>query len=97
MYGLIASASGLAEALDYAGRHSPVVLRENKNSDTLGLTGINIGVSKGSTYDGVLVFPTSTVIAYMKTQNLSTFKSVPRLYVAATRARFSAVFVDMKS
>jgi DNA helicase-2/ATP-dependent DNA helicase PcrA len=86
-----------AEALDYAEKYSPVVLRENKNSDTVGLAGVNIGVSKGSTLDRVLVFQATTTITYMKTKNLSPFKSAPRLYVAATRARFSATFVDMKS
>lgn len=86
-----------SEALDYVKQYNPVVLRENKSTNTLGLSAINIGVSKGSTYDRVLVFPTSTVIKYMKTRDLTSFKSAPRLYVAATRARFSVAFVDLKS
>ena len=83
-----------AEISAYVATYKPTILRENKNSDTEGLPAINIGVSKGSTYDRVLIFPAGTVIQYYKNRNLENFKSRERLYVAATRARFSTTFVE---
>ena len=35
-----------SEALQYARKHNPVVLRDSKNFDTLGLPAMNIGVAK---------------------------------------------------
>ncbi|MDB5162770.1 MAG: helicase [Candidatus Saccharibacteria bacterium] len=83
-----------ADVAAYVATYKPTILRENKNTDTEGLAAINIGVSKGSTYDRVLIFPASTVIQYYKNRDLENFKSRERLYVAATRARFSATFVE---
>lgn len=83
-----------AEVASYVATHSPTVLRENKTTNTEGLTAINIGVSKGSTYDRVLIFPTRTAITYVKSLDLAAFKGRERLYVAVTRARFSVTFVE---
>ncbi len=41
-----------------------------------------------------VIFPTNTVIKHFKDRNLDAFKSTERLYVAVTRARFSATFVE---
>jgi ATP-dependent DNA helicase UvrD/PcrA len=59
----------------------------------LGLPAINIGMSKGSTYDRVLIFPTKPMLAYLKTGDLAKVGAVEKLYVAVTRARYSAGFV----
>jgi DNA helicase II / ATP-dependent DNA helicase PcrA len=82
------------EVAAYVAQYQPTVLRENKATNTEGLDAINIGVSKGSTYDRVLIFPASTIIRYFKDRNLDALKSKERLYVAVTRARFSATFVE---
>lgn len=78
----------------YVATYCPTILRENKSTNTEGLAAINIGVSKGSTYDRVLVFPSRTAIRYLKDHDVAAFNSRERLYVAVTRARFSATFVE---
>ena len=83
-----------SKVLDYVREHAPVVvLRHNKNSDTLGLSAINFGLSKGATYDRVLIFPTGPMHKYLSSKNLSVVGSKDRLYVAVTRARHSVAFV----
>lgn len=83
-----------AEVHDYYAKHQPVmVLRNNKNSNTLGLPAINIGVSKGRTYARVLVFPTQPMKKYFSDNDHNALKDKARLYVAITRAKFSVAFV----
>jgi hypothetical protein len=83
-----------AEVHDYYEKYQPVmVLRNNKNSNTLGLPAINIGVSKGRTYARVLVFPTQPMKKYFNDNDHTALKDKARLYVAITRARFSVTFV----
>lgn len=81
------------EVLDYYEQHRPQVLRWNKKSNTQGLPAINIGVSKGSTYDRVLVFPTSPMREYLEHRDPSKLATPEMLYVAVTRARHSVAFV----
>lgn len=83
-----------SEVAAYVERWAPTILRDNRSLGTLGFPAINIGVSKGSTFDRVLIFPTKTMLKYVKDRNLAAFASKDRLYVAVTRARHSAVFVD---
>ena len=83
-----------AEVSAYIAQYRPTILRENKNTNTQGFEAINIGVAKGSTYDRVLIFPTTTAIRYFKDRVLSAFRSPERLYVAVTRAKYSATFVE---
>ncbi|MHA6796771.1 AAA family ATPase [Pseudonocardia bannensis] len=78
---------------EYVERYKPMVLRNNKAVDTLGLAAINFGAAKGSTYDRVLIFPTKPMLKYLKTRNPVDAGSKDRLYVALTRARFSVAFV----
>lgn len=78
---------------DYVRRHEPVVLRHNKDSDTLGLPAMNFGQAKGSTHDRVLIFPTEPIRKYVSSRKLSALPSKDRLYVAVTRARYSVAFV----
>lgn len=77
----------------YVEQYAPVVLRYDKRADTQGLSAINIGVSKGSTYDRVLIFPTGPMKKYYKTRNPSDAGSREKFYVAVTRARHSVTFV----
>lgn len=69
------------------------VLRDSKRADTLGLAAMNIGVSKGSTFDRVMIFPTKPMVEYLKKRDPTKLKAPERLYVAVTRARFSVAFV----
>jgi hypothetical protein len=81
------------EVLDYADTHQPQVLRYNKRANTQGLPAINFGVSKGSTYDRVLIFPTKPILEYLEHRDPSKLKKPEALYVAVTRARYSVAFV----
>jgi hypothetical protein len=81
------------EALAYFEEHRPQVLRWDKRADTQGLPALNIGVSKGSTYDRVLIFPTKPMLAYLDDGDLTKLKAREKLYVAVTRARYSVAFV----
>ncbi|MET0419253.1 MAG: hypothetical protein ABW022_24835 [Actinoplanes sp.] len=47
---------------------------------------MNIGLSKGSTFDRVPNYPTQPMIKYLKTADASALKTPDRLYVAVTRA-----------
>jgi DNA helicase II / ATP-dependent DNA helicase PcrA len=82
-----------AEVRDYVDQYQPTVLRDSKRSDTLGLQAMNIGVSKGSTFDRVLLFPTKPMRQYLADRNPSKLKEPESLYVAVTRARHSVTFV----
>lgn len=78
----------------YCEKYNPVtVLRHDKNTDTLGLPAMNIGVSKGSTFDRVMIFPTQPMLGYLKNRDVTKLKAPERLYVAVTRARHSVAFV----
>jgi DNA helicase-2/ATP-dependent DNA helicase PcrA len=82
------------EVLDYAHTHRPEVLRYDKRANTQGLPAINFGVSKGSTYDRVLIFPTKPIREYLEHRDPAKLKRPEALYVAVTRARFSVAFVE---
>lgn len=74
-------------------RHRPQVLRFNKTTDTLGLPAINIGLSKGSTFDHVLIFTTKPMRTYLQTRDPSPLRAPENFYVAVTRARYSVTLV----
>ena len=82
------------DVAEYVEHWNPVILRENKSFDTCGLPAINIGIAKGSTFDRVLIFATKPMLSFVKTRDLTKLKTNDRLYVAVTRARHSATFVD---
>ena len=77
----------------YVSRYKPRILRYSKKTNTLGFPAINIGLSKGRTYDRVLIFPTKPMLEYLKTKELSKAGDKTKLYVAVTRARYSVAFV----
>ncbi|MEV6987477.1 UvrD-helicase domain-containing protein [Sphaerisporangium sp. NPDC051017] len=77
----------------YVEQYSPIILRHQKTSDTQGLAAMNIGVSKGSTFDRVLIFPTKPMIHYYHNRDPEKAGDLAKLYVAVTRAKYSATFV----
>lgn len=79
---------------EYIGKFNPKVLRYDKRIDTQGHDAINIGVSKGRTYDRVLIFPTKKMLKYLDTQRPSDAGDITKLYIAVTRARHSVAFVE---
>jgi DNA helicase-2/ATP-dependent DNA helicase PcrA len=81
------------EVQEYYEEHKPVVLRDRRTTDTLGLPAMNIGVAKGSTFDRVLIFPTNPMRQFLDNGDASKLKAPERLYVAVTRARHSVAFV----
>ncbi|MFJ7189700.1 UvrD-helicase domain-containing protein [Streptomyces bacillaris] len=82
-----------ADVPAYAEQYTPAVLRHNKNSDTCGLEAMNMGTSKGSTFDRVLIFPTAPMVKYYRTRDCTQAGDRAKLYVAVTRAKYSATFV----
>jgi DNA helicase II / ATP-dependent DNA helicase PcrA len=80
------------EAAAYAKKYHPTVLRYDKRANTAGLPAMNIGVSKGSTFDRVLIFPTQPMLKYLKNKDADKLTSREKLYVAVTRARYSVAF-----
>jgi hypothetical protein len=81
------------DVLLYVEKYRPTILRWNRSFDTLGLSAMNIGVSKGSTYDRVLIFPTQPMLQYMKSGDPAGLRAPEHLYVAVTRARHSVAFI----
>ncbi len=74
--------------------HEVTILRQQKNTDTMGLPAINIGVSKGSTYARVLLFGSGPMVKFVLGEiPLDQLKQRNRLYVAVTRARRSVAIV----
>lgn len=78
---------------EYFVQHNPKVLRWNIRADTMGLPAMNIGTSKGRTFDRVLIFPTKPMKEYLRTKDISRAGDLSKLYVAITRARYSVTFV----
>lgn len=78
---------------DYYEQYNPIALRYSRATDTRGIVAVNIGVSKGQTYDRVLIFATNPMKKYLKTNDPAHAGDIPKLYVAVTRARYSVTFV----
>ena len=77
----------------YVAKYRPKVLRHQRNVNTRGLEAINIGVSKGCTYDRVLIFPTKPMRTFLEDGDPSKLKAPEKLYVAVTRACHGVAFV----
>ncbi|OQP45425.1 hypothetical protein A4H97_32285 [Niastella yeongjuensis] len=84
-----------SEVLEYYSQYRPIVLRNRIDSDTMNLDGFNIGVSKGKTFDRVMIFPTQPMLQYLMDGNLTNLKNQSKagMYVAITRARYSVAYV----
>ncbi|MDR4496391.1 MAG: UvrD-helicase domain-containing protein [Candidatus Scalindua sp.] len=81
------------EVRSYIDTYNPTILKYNKRADTLGFYALNIGLAKGRTFNRVLIFPTQPMLNYLKTDDLSKVGDKHKLYVAVTRAKYSATFV----
>jgi DNA helicase-2/ATP-dependent DNA helicase PcrA len=83
-----------AQVEAYMSTHEATALRLQITTNTMGLPAINIGVSKGLTFDHVVIFGSKTMSQYaLGKLPLESLKSRSKLYVAVTRARFSAAIV----
>lgn len=75
----------------YIERFKPTILRYDKRTKC---EGINFGVSKGLTFDRVLIYPNGPIEKYLGTGNIEHLSgSKPKYYVAFSRARYSVSFV----
>jgi DNA helicase-2/ATP-dependent DNA helicase PcrA len=73
---------------------APQVLRLDKKTGCNELPAMNFGESKGLTFDRVLIFPHGLGRKWLGTGDLvHVKKSVTKMYVGATRARYSLAFV----
>lgn len=81
------------EVAEYWGRYRPVVLRYKKTVNTMGLAAFNIGAMKGRTFERVLIFATGPMATYLRTKDTKTAGDLEKMYIAVTRARYSATFV----
>lgn len=78
----------------YVEKYSPQVLRYDKRSRCNGLDAMNFGISKGMTFDRVLIFPTALMAKWLSTGlDKHIDGSRAKTYVAITRARYSVTFV----
>jgi DNA helicase-2/ATP-dependent DNA helicase PcrA len=87
-------------AEEYLRLYSPIQLRDSIRSKTNDRYAVmNIGDSKGLSFDRILIYPTDPMLKWLKDKN-SELKPLSRckLYVALTRARFSVgVVCDYKN
>ena len=79
----------------YMSKFQPVQLRHNKRTATDGrFKSENFGQSKGKTYDRVVIYPTEDMRSWLKNRRTKLADETrAKLYVAVTRARYSAAFV----
>ncbi len=79
----------------YVEEYRPMVLRYSKTTKTEGLRALNFGVSKGQTFDRVLIFPNGPIKEFLKIKDADKLKDKSKalLYVGITRARYSVAFV----
>lgn len=78
----------------YIELYNPQILRPSKRQSLGLLNEMNIGQSKGLTFDRVLIVPTGPIVKYLKTEiNQFKPKSLSSLYVGVTRAKYSVVFL----
>ncbi|MGX7877034.1 UvrD-helicase domain-containing protein [Mesorhizobium sp. ORM6] len=79
---------------DYVLKYQPQVLRYDKRSPCDGHDAMNFGISKGLTFERVLIFPTKKMAAWLISGNDAHIEgSRAKTYVAMTRARYSVAFV----
>lgn len=79
----------------YLNRYNPVVLAYDKNSCNdleTDIKTMNFGISKGLTFDRVIIKPTEKIMNFLKYGNIPE-KAREKLYIAITRARYSVGFI----
>lgn len=78
----------------YAGQFAPKVLRYSASTKCAPYQAMNFGEAKGMTFDRVLIFPHGKAQNWIKSGDLSyVAKTVTKMYVGVTRARYSVAFV----
>jgi DNA helicase-2/ATP-dependent DNA helicase PcrA len=78
----------------YVSTFAPQVLRFDKKTACHDLPAMNFGESKGLTFDRVMIFPHGLAKKWLSTGKISHVeKSAAKMYVGATRARYSLAFV----
>ncbi len=79
----------------YLEKYHPLQLRHNvKTAINKNYPSQNFGQSKGRTYDRVIIYPTEDMRSWLKNKNAKLADETrAKLYVAATRARYSSAFV----
>jgi len=81
------------DVVRYIETYNPVILRYDKRANTLSNHAINIGLTKGRTYDRVLIFPTTKMSNFLSKKDPDKAGDLSKFYVAVTRARYSVAFV----
>ncbi|MDI1326074.1 MAG: UvrD-helicase domain-containing protein [Brevundimonas sp.] len=82
------------DVAEYVGRYSPQVLRYSAKTKCDLYEAMNFGESKGLTFARTLVYPHGLAGKWLATGKISHVeKSATKMYVAATRARYSVAFV----
>ncbi len=81
------------ELPSYFAKYKPKILRWDRRSDTLDFPAMNIGLSKGRTFERVVIFPTNPMKEYLRTKDIEKAGDISKLYVAITRAKHSVAFV----
>lgn len=78
----------------YVKTFAPQILRFDRKTACRDLPAMNFGESKGLTFDRVLIFPHGLAKKWLSTGTITHIeKSVAKMYVGATRARYSLAFV----
>lgn len=79
---------------EYMTQYDPQVLRFSRTTDNLGYPALNFGESKGMTFRRVIIFPNGKASSWIKSGDIKHIAaSAAKMYVAATRARFSVAFL----
>jgi len=77
----------------YIEEYNPRLLRYKTSKETENMNALNFGMSKGLTFDRVLIFPTKPIKEYLKDGNLEKIGDKSKFYVAITRAKSSVAFI----
>jgi DNA helicase II / ATP-dependent DNA helicase PcrA len=77
----------------YIQTYSPRLLRYMISKETAHLNALNFGLSKGQSFDRVLIFPTKPIKEYLTDGDLKKIGDKSKFYVALTRARYSVAFI----
>ncbi|WP_167356989.1 UvrD-helicase domain-containing protein [Paenibacillus pectinilyticus] len=86
-----------SEVTDYINTYNPVVLRYDKRSKFDAEKIMNYGMSKGLTFDRVLIIPTAPIKKYLMKKGELEGESLSKFYVAVTRAKYSVAFLMKES
>lgn len=82
-----------AKVADYVREFAPQVLRFDRKTNCQNLTAMNFGESKGLTFDRVLIIPHGGGKRWLSSGDIRHIeKSLARMYVGVTRARYSLAF-----